>query len=263
MTYAPETLLEVRRYLKSIDSDLSDSEVGITGGPSHVATGTSYHLGADQLKMYKNPYSARNARDRRGLMDPEIRNAACAIDIDDDWDHLRPFSVWAVEQCRAGTLDTLDIREIIYSPDGVQVLRWDRERGQQSQPQPDTDLSHRTHTHISRYRDATRNQLVPLFQRFYAGVTTKRVIDMFFLQAAGDPAVYVSDGIRTRNMPAGTWDSTCVPLMAAGVPFLNFPSMGALLDAGGPLETAAALPPEVTVTVPAQTIQVKLETGGK
>ena len=170
MTYAPATLKEIRPYLEGKDPDLDDNELGIVGNAAHVKEGTGYHLGKDQLKMSLNPYSARTARDKAGLADADIANAACAFDIDDDWDYLRPFSVWAVQECRANAPDTRDIREIIYSPDGQQVLRWDRERGVTSAPQPSTQLDHRTHSHISRYRDATRRQLLPLFQRFYREV---------------------------------------------------------------------------------------------
>jgi hypothetical protein len=173
MTYAPATLLDVRRYVVSKDvkaPTLEINEVGIVGDGPHVTEGTGYHLGKDQLKMWKDPYSARTARDKAGLADAEIANAACAIDIDDDWDEMRRFFPWAVEQCRAGRADAADIRELIYSPDGVNVLRWDRERGQTSLPRPSDQLSHRTHGHISRYRDATRRALVPLFERYYREV---------------------------------------------------------------------------------------------
>lgn len=162
MTFAPPTLLAARAFLKGQDPDLSDDEVGIVGGPSHVLQGTSYHLGRDDLKMEKNPYSARTARDKAGLS-----NAASALDIDDDLDELRELSKWLVRQCQAGAPDALDIREIIYSPDGLLVLRWDRERGQASLPIPDSDTSHRTHTHISYYRDSEFRDKTGVFQRFY------------------------------------------------------------------------------------------------
>lgn len=168
MTYAPQTLLDVRHWLQAGWPQLSDNEVGIVGGPSHVETGTSYHLGEDELKMGKNPYSARTARDKAGLADPEIEDAACALDIDDDWPLLREFSIWVVDQCRRPNPhpDTLDIREVIYSPDGKTVWTWDREHGQTSPPEQRGSSSHLTHSHMSRYRDATRNPLLPLFKRF-------------------------------------------------------------------------------------------------
>src|SRR5688572_3301344 len=111
MTYAPEKLKEARAYLKGEDADLDDNEVGIVGGPSHITTGTSYHLGYDQLKLYKDPYSWRTARDRSTKS-----NAASAMDIDDDLDEMRELMVWTVQECRRGAPDTLDIREVIYSP---------------------------------------------------------------------------------------------------------------------------------------------------
>lgn len=166
MTFAPPTLLAARNYLKGQDPDLDNAEVGIVGGPGHVVQGTSYHLGKDQLILSKNPYSVRTARDRAGLS-----NAASALDIDDDLDELRALSLWLVEQCRAGAPDTLDIREIIFSPDGVNVYRWDRERGQTSLPVPDNDLSHRTHSHVSYYRDSEFRDKVGLYKRFFEGGT--------------------------------------------------------------------------------------------
>ncbi|MGH2604613.1 MAG: hypothetical protein ACRDJ9_35140 [Dehalococcoidia bacterium] len=57
---------------------------------------------------------------------------------------------------------------------------------------------------------------------------------MFFLQVRGQQGVYVSDGMNTRHVPAGQWDLTCKPLIAAGVPFLIYPHEASLLDAGGP-----------------------------
>lgn len=170
MTYAPATMLETRSYLINQDKApplLEPSEVGIVADTSHVLEGTGYHLGKDQLKFDKNPYSARTARDKAGLADPEIANAACAIDIDDDWDYMRQFFPWCVEECRKSAPDTLDIRELIYSPDGVNVFKWDRENGVTSLPRPSTQISHRTHGHISKYRDSTRRSLKPLFERFY------------------------------------------------------------------------------------------------
>lgn len=229
MTYAPQPLKDVRSFLKLEDTDLTDNEVGIVGSPSHIQTGTSYHLGGDELIMSKNPYSARTARDKAGLADPEIANAASAIDIDDDLDELRALSVWLVEQCRAAAPDTLDIREIIYSPDGVLVLQWDRERGATSPPQPHSDLSHRQHTHISYYRDSARRSKLGPFQRFYW-----KAIDMFF-GILPDGAMYVCTGITSRYLPPGAYSSTVVPLEAAGVPRIAYQTLQELLDGGGPL----------------------------
>jgi hypothetical protein len=169
MTFASPKLLEARAYLKGQDADLNNDEVGIVGGPSHIATGTSYHLGKDQLKMSKNPYSARTARDKAGLANPATANMASALDVDDDLDELRDMSVWIVEQCRRPNPhpDTLDIREIIYSPDGVTVFTWDREKGQTSAPERRGDSSHREHSHFDWYRDAGQRDKVGIFRRYF------------------------------------------------------------------------------------------------
>lgn len=167
MTFAPQPLLDARAYLKGRDADLDNNEVGIVGGPSHIAAGTSYHLGADQLDMSKNPYSARTARDKAGLADPQIRNAACALDVDDDLNELRDMSSWIVQECRTGAADTLDIREVIWSPEGLTVWTWDREQGQGSAPQRRGDSSHLAHTHFSFYRDATRRDKTSIFRRYF------------------------------------------------------------------------------------------------
>lgn len=96
----------------------------------------------------------------------------------------------------------------------------------------------------------------------YLGVSAEGVINMFFLQVKWSQAVYVSDGIRTRNMPAGTYETMIKPLVGRGVPFLTFASLETLLDAGGPLIKTDAvvpgLPSEVKLTIPASEIIARL-----
>lgn len=169
MTVVGVKLREWREYIKGQDADLDNFEVGTAGGPAHVAEGTSYHLGKDQLKMGKNPYSARTARDKAGLANPETANLASAGDVDDDLDELRDMSVWIVGECRKPNPhpDTLDIREIIYSPDGVTVFTWDREQGQTSPPQRRGSASHKTHTHFSWYRDSGLRDKTGVFRRYF------------------------------------------------------------------------------------------------
>lgn len=169
MTVVGVKLREWRDYVKAQDQDLNNINVGTAGGPSHVAEGTSYHLGKDQLKMSKNPYSARTPRDKAGLANPATANLCSAGDIDQALDELRELSVWLVEECRRPNPhpDTADIREIIYSPDGVTVYTWDREKGQTSAPQRRGGSSHKTHTHVSWYRDAGLRDKVGPFRRFF------------------------------------------------------------------------------------------------
>lgn len=211
---------------------------GIVGGPSHVAAGTSYHLGRDQLKLSRDPYSARTARDRAGLS-----NAASAGDVTDmiGVNLLRSLSLWVVSQARAGAADAADLREIIFSPDGNAVLTWDRQRGGASFPLARGDSSHRTHTHFSWYRDSEFRDRAALFERFFTeNAERKAEGEMFFLRSPNVQSVYVSNGMNSRAMPGGTWESTIQPLVNAGqAVILDYVDLDAILAAGGP-------PPEAT-----------------
>lgn len=179
MTFAPKSLLDVRAYLKP-RTGLSDVELGISGDPAHAAGGTSYHLGRDDLDMAINPYSVRTARDKAGLT-----NAASAEDIG-MFPRLREFSVWLVARCRKGAADCADIREVIYSPDGLIVLRWDRERGVTSAPRTgEADDSHLFHTHISWYRDSEFHDRLAVFRVFFEGDDVHE-----FYQVTGKPEIY-------------------------------------------------------------------------
>lgn len=147
MTYAPASL----RSVQALWTGQGGVNLGIVGDLAHQARGVSYHLGRDQLTS--TAYSRRTARDIAGLT-----RAASAIDLgrlDGSLVGLRNFSTWLVGQGRSNAPGTADIREIIYSPDGKTVLRWDRERGHTSLPRKgEADSSHLTHTHISWYRDS-------------------------------------------------------------------------------------------------------------
>lgn len=187
MTFAPPTLKAARQLLLdnldmhpgsgSYPADLDPSEVGIVGDADHVGGGTSYHLGEDDLKS--TAYSIRTARDKAGLSD-----AASAVDVGEfrvttelgTFTH-RSFAIWLVKQCQANAPDTRDVREVIYSPDGKTVLRYDRERGYASGAQPgEADDSHLFHDHISMYRDAEfRYSLYNLIHRWLVEIG---VIDM-------------------------------------------------------------------------------------
>ncbi|MFB9239033.1 hypothetical protein ACFFWC_26480 [Plantactinospora siamensis] len=175
MTQAPPNLLTVRSLLlqyldlhpgtSSVSSDLDPTEVGIVGDPSHRG---GYHCGSD--RVVANDYSVvESPRDRAGLT-----IYASALDV--GWfevataggpQTLRTFSSWCVTQCRADTPDSRDIREIIYSLDGVTVHRWDR-LGLRSTG----DSTHLYHTHFSFFRDATKanRDLRPLFVRYLTDI---------------------------------------------------------------------------------------------
>ncbi|MET7751803.1 hypothetical protein [Micromonospora sp. NPDC005367] len=174
MTRAPANLMAVRSLLLTHlnidkntvrDADLEPAEVGIVGDPNHRG---GYHCGSD--RVVKNDYSVvESSRDRNGLtLD------AAALDVGQfrvasggRTHDLRSFSTWCVQQCTAGAADTRDLREIIYSPDGRVVRRWDR-LGRRSSG----DNSHLWHTHFSFFRDsikAGRDQ-TPLFRRYLTSI---------------------------------------------------------------------------------------------
>ncbi|MEU8214146.1 hypothetical protein AB0C47_00065 [Micromonospora taraxaci] len=171
MTRAPANLLALRSLLLThLDNapgpdDLDPAEVGIVGDPAHRG---GYHCGSD--RVVPNDYSVvESPRDRAGLtLD------AAALDVGQfdvrsgGRSHTLPsFSVWCVAQCAANAADTRDIREIIYSPDGSTVKRWDR-LGKRTTG----DSSHRWHTHFSFFRDAIKagRDQRPLFRRYLSSI---------------------------------------------------------------------------------------------
>lgn len=165
MTYAPGTLLALRTYLVP-KTGLSLVSLGIVGDAAH-ARRASYHNGWDRVLAHHRTaatdYSIRTARDRAY---PRT-NAAMAIDIG-NFRNLRQLSASIVEQARRNAPGTRDMREIIYSPDGRTVLRWDRERGFDSAPKTgEADNSHLYHTHISYYRDSERREKLTPFRRYF------------------------------------------------------------------------------------------------
>jgi hypothetical protein len=171
MTRAPANLLAVRSLLLThLDNapgpdDLDPGEVGIVGDSAHRG---GYHCGSD--RVVTNDYSVvESPRDRAGLtLD------AAALDVGQfnvrsggRTNTLPSFSVWCVAQCAANAADTRDIREIIYSPDGSTVKRWDRLGKRTS-----GDSSHRWHTHFSFFRDAIKagRDQRPLFRRYLSSI---------------------------------------------------------------------------------------------
>ncbi|MEU8333834.1 hypothetical protein [Micromonospora sp. NPDC048839] len=171
MTRAPANLLALRSLLLThLDNapgpdDLDPDEVGIVGDPAHLG---GYHCGSD--RVVTNDYSVvESPRDRAGLtLD------AAALDVGQfevrsggRTHTMASFSLWCVAQCVANAADTRDIREIIYSPDGSTVKRWDR-LGKRSTG----DSSHRWHTHFSFFRDAIKagRDQRPLFRRYLSSI---------------------------------------------------------------------------------------------
>ncbi|GAB3389260.1 hypothetical protein RMN56_21560 [Micromonospora halotolerans] len=174
MTSAPANLLAVRNLLLTYlnvdkntvrSQDLEPAEVGIVGDPNHRG---GYHCGSD--RVVARDYSVvESPRDSSGLT-----LHASALDVGTfsvtsggATHNLRTFSTWFVSQCVAGAADARDIREIIYSPDGSTVKRWDR-LGKRTTG----DNSHLFHTHFSFFRDSTKagRDQTPLFRRYLTAI---------------------------------------------------------------------------------------------
>ena len=164
MSTNPPSLLVLRTFLRK-ECGLKPNSLGIVGNKKHLR---GYHLGRDRIfgpkGEGKKDYSLVLARDRRGLSDH-----ASAMDIG-NFKRLRELSIWLVAEARRSAADTRDIREIIYSPDGKIVLRWDRKRGVNSKPEPgEADDTHLTHTHVSWFRDTPEADKTAIFKRFFEG----------------------------------------------------------------------------------------------
>jgi hypothetical protein len=162
VTTAPASLLDLRAYLADA-AGVGLDQFGIVGDVRHTG---GYHLGRDRIYTIPpgygdDDYSIALARDRNALT-----NYASAIDIKfgTNYKLLRNMSIWLVERCKAGAADCKDIREVVYSPDGVTVIRWDREgvRGGGND-------SHRYHTHVSPYRDTVTHDLTIPYRIYFDG----------------------------------------------------------------------------------------------
>ncbi len=173
MTYAPSTLVTLRNYLQA-HTGASATALGIVGDAAHQ-TRPSYHNGWDVIVSHgrtcaKGDYTICTPRDRAF---PHTA-AAAAMDIGrpsvahGGYAGLHRMSIWLVKQAQASAPGTRDIREIIFTPDGRTVLRWDRERGVGSAPLPgEADTSHLWHTHVSWYRDSEKRDKTAVFRRYY------------------------------------------------------------------------------------------------
>lgn len=218
MTSSPPNLRAVRAQLLTYldfhpgDSghpgDLDPAEAGIVGDPDHIG---GYHCGSDRVRRNSagtiNDYSVtESSRDRNGLSD-----FASADDI--GWwqrgeHNLRTYSRWLVKQCEDNTPDSRDIREIIYSPDGRTVKRWDRLSIRSS-----GDDSHLTHTHRSWFRDAVKSgkDLTALDRRYLTEIGLigggMELADKITRESIGGPytvEALLSQGLIARRLLDGS-----------------------------------------------------------
>lgn len=162
MTFAPATLTALAAYWKQ----QGGVNLGIVGDLAHQRR-ASYHNGQDAIEKHgrtaATDYTIRLARDR----EPHLTNAAAAIDLgklDGTLSELWRFSNWIVAECLTDATKRKDVREVIYSPDGRTVQRYD---GAVNRVKVEGDDSHLWHTHISYYRDSEKRDKVALFSPFF------------------------------------------------------------------------------------------------
>lgn len=207
MTYAPPTLTALARYYV----DQGGVNSGIVGNAAHAAR-ASYHngldraiasYGANRTIISERDYTFRLPRDRNGAS-----NAASAFDLgklSGSLVKLRKFSIWLKEQCEAKAPGTRDIRDIIYTPDGVNVKRWDNADGVLKQGYPTAsgqgDSTHLWHTHISYFRDSEDRDKVALFRAYFQPQPQPQ---------PGEEMIYDFDPKRMGTVAAGT-DLLAVP----------------------------------------------------
>ena len=161
MTTAPADLITLQRAIAEA-TGLSLVAIGIKGDAAHVAKGVSYHLGKDEIKPAKHPYSVRLQRDKNGLT-----NAASAMDIGDDWprggrEAWKRFNNLLVAALRAGDPALITIRATNFSPNGSDRKRVDR---QLAFHEEDSDDNVDIHTHIEWYRDTEGQRAGPCTSR--------------------------------------------------------------------------------------------------
>jgi hypothetical protein len=170
MSYADPALIQARNYLMS--RGIPGNALGIVGDQSHQSSG-GYHVGNDvlaQIGKLNSDYSKRQTdKDRPGS------NAAMALDIGGlSGQQLYELTAWLIAQCKAGTADTRNIREVIgrKTPQGG-IVHYDALGLQFGLP-----AGHDTHTHISYYRDSEGGDKTSVFRRYYEGTPQSLEDDM-------------------------------------------------------------------------------------
>jgi hypothetical protein len=159
MTYVPQKLADLQNYMQA-RTGLPANALGVYPDDSHDG---GYHCGWDRRRTDSSGNVDDYSWDESSRDWNHKTNAARAFDCG-MYPRLREMSAWIVSECQRGALDTQDIREVIYSPDGKVVVRWDRLGVRSS-----GDSSHLTHTHFSWFADAEDRDKVSVFQRFFEG----------------------------------------------------------------------------------------------
>jgi hypothetical protein len=209
VTEAPADLIQLQKAIIVVTGLPADA-VGIKGDKKHADKGVSYHLGKDQIKKNKNPYSVRLKRDVNGLT-----NAASAMDIGDDWprggrEAWKRFNNLLVAALQGGDPALATIRATNFSPDGSQRKRADRQLAFRI---GDSDDNVDIHTHIEWYRDteghrdgACITRIVALMEQAITGKEQKG-----FLMALTDTQ-QANIAFTLLNIPSPDGSHSRVPL---------------------------------------------------
>jgi hypothetical protein len=176
VSYAPQTIKDAMAMWVAGGGVNS----GIVGDDEHRDR-PSYHNGWDAaLERYIPIFGANVTMDEVASRDYTYRlardkvrsNAASAMDlgrVNGTLTGLRAFSNWLVKQCLANPTKYRDIREIIYSPDGVVVRRWSQPDNRVYDVPLTSDVakSHLWHTHVSFYRDSESRDKTFIFAPYF------------------------------------------------------------------------------------------------
>lgn len=162
------------------------------------------------------------ARDKRGLS-----HFACAIDVGNDWRLHAQWLSWLIGECRKGTFP--DIREVIGSFDGKNVVGWDAENHWMTEPDRG-DSTHLWHTHISFYRDAALRDQTAVLKWFFEPpplpkpVKSVKPVRPRVVSSTAPPAVKAAERILSAPaLPPGELDVMGAPWWP---PFLGLPVLG-------------------------------------
>lgn len=217
MTINPADLVAVRSYVHG-RTGLPNNELGIQGDDAHAASG-GYHIGGSLVPS--SDYSRRESARDRAITD----TAASAFDLGlwGDGKVFRAVTLYLVALAKSGDPRMRDVREIIYTPDGQTVHRWDRLGIRTS-----GDTSHLKHTHTSFFRDSEGrrdrpdNFLGALQEAFAAQEADVEQTDRLIHPPAADPGRDVgwalTDLSQMRDglvLPAQTVKDRGVPTPAA------------------------------------------------
>lgn len=177
MTTAPADLVEIQHYCH----DRTGQEWGALGIIHGSPQGGGYHEGEDLLiaagrapgpQYPHSDYSYADAPARDLYPNGRLAggNYASAFDLGGGFPRRLEFNIWMLGRLQANDPRARDIREMIYTPDGTVVRRFDR-TGKQANS---GDSTHLSHTHFSFFRDsqgrrAGDDNFLGLLKEFFEG----------------------------------------------------------------------------------------------